>query len=107
MQNMTFGFAAPDRRDELTDEERAAIDAFPQERIQRIPVGVSGEPATMPSLRTPEGKARGIRMSARRRKFQALAKRREDAELNRVCDDRKDGPFVEVSMDVLGEGSEL
>jgi hypothetical protein len=30
-------------RDRLTDEERAAIAAFPEERVQRIPRGESGE----------------------------------------------------------------
>jgi hypothetical protein len=33
----------PDHNPDLTDEERAAIAAYPEARVRRIPTGVTGE----------------------------------------------------------------
>lgn len=75
----TFIFGSPTERREITDEERAAIDAFPAERIQRIPRGVSGLPCEGlmdVSWRSADVKAAIGRRVQRQAKFQRAAQRR-------------------------------
>lgn len=42
LDKLDFRSGIEAKPDTLTDEERAAIDAFPPEKIQRVPQGVSG-----------------------------------------------------------------
>lgn len=67
----------------LTPQERAAIDAYPQDRIRRIPAGVSGLPLPVWDGVNLRDEAGGLRRRIRADVASAIQKRQRAGAANR------------------------
>lgn len=85
MERVDFGVAENEARDTLTPEELAAIAAFPADKVQKIPTGVSGNPFEykwIPSKKNPrfdEDAGGGLRLVHKHNGKQLTEKERRAA----------------------------